>query len=168
MISKTIKKPSYFVRNRKMQPLLIVVMREIKRIKCVKTRWHKHLNIISLTCVTVTNSVYFGRFLAPERIFELTVDDDDNDDVEDKDDKNNDGKDDPANSTVAPLTSSAGPPKMSPTELNITCFAAGMNPEPSMSIWVNGMYVLYSIVNLRIYNIFLVIIFNLEAFFWSG
>lgn len=78
-------------------------------------------------------------FLAPERIFKVNVDDNDDDDDDDiAEGSGGDGNSTtslPASSTSAPLAAS----KKWPTEINITCYAAGMHPEPSMSIWVNGM-----------------------------
>lgn len=90
------------------------------------------LEILHFVCV------FF--FLAPERIFKVTVDDNDDDD----DDDIAEGSGGEVNiTTQAPSTSSSVPlqivPKTWPTEINITCYAAGMHPEPSMSIWVNGV-----------------------------
>ncbi|XP_025404839.1 uncharacterized protein LOC112679305 [Sipha flava] len=75
----------------------------------------------------------------PERIFKVIVDDNDDDDEDDI----TEGSGGELNSTTSvPTTSSGAPstgPKMWPTEINITCYAAGMHPEPSMNIWVNGV-----------------------------
>ncbi|XP_025200975.1 uncharacterized protein LOC112598661 [Melanaphis sacchari] len=75
----------------------------------------------------------------PERIFKISVDDNDDDD----DDDISEGSGGDVNfTTLAPLSSSSAAPtnpKKWPTEINITCYAAGMHPEPSMSIWVNGV-----------------------------
>lgn len=83
----------------------------------------------------------FFTSIAPERVFKVIVDDNDDDDEDDI----TEGSGGELNSTTsAPTTSSGAPPtgpKMWPTEINITCYAAGMHPEPSMSIWVNGVYV---------------------------
>lgn len=86
---------------------------------------------------------FFLFFLAPERIFKVIVDDNDDDD---EDDISEGSGGDGANATTTPVTRSSngggGVPqnasKKWPTEINVTCYAAGMNPEPSMSIWVNG------------------------------
>lgn len=82
----------------------------------------------------------FNCFLAPERIFKVTVDDNDDDDEDDI----AEGSGGEGNSTTPlPVTSTNAPPLIAsknwPTEINITCYAAGMHPEPSMSIWVNGV-----------------------------
>ncbi|XP_015377022.1 PREDICTED: uncharacterized protein LOC107171299, partial [Diuraphis noxia] len=75
----------------------------------------------------------------PERIFKISVDDNDDDD---EDDIAEGSGGDVNFTTPAEPTSSSAPstgPKKWPTEINITCYAAGMHPEPSMSIWVNGV-----------------------------
>jgi len=83
---------------------------------------------------------YFSfHILAPERIFKVTVDDNDDDD---EDDVSEGSGGDGNMTTPAPSTSSSAPqtaPKKWPTEINITCYAAGVHPEPSMSVWVNGV-----------------------------
>jgi len=78
-------------------------------------------------------------FIAPERIFKISVDDNDDDDEDDI--AEGSGGDVNFTTLTPPTSSSAAPtgPKNWPTEINITCYAAGMHPEPSMSIWVNGV-----------------------------
>ncbi|CAI6365408.1 unnamed protein product [Macrosiphum euphorbiae] len=74
----------------------------------------------------------------PERIFKISVDDNDDDDEDDI----AEGSGGDLNFTTTEPTTSSAPqtgPKKWPTEINITCYAAGMHPEPSMSIWVNGV-----------------------------
>uniref|UniRef100_A0A2S2P115 Uncharacterized protein n=1 Tax=Schizaphis graminum TaxID=13262 RepID=A0A2S2P115_SCHGA len=75
----------------------------------------------------------------PERIFKISVDDNDDDDEDDI--AEGSGGDVNFTTLAPPTSSSAAPtgPKKWPTEINITCYAAGMHPEPSMSIWVNGV-----------------------------
>ncbi|XP_050053752.1 uncharacterized protein LOC114133081 [Aphis gossypii] len=75
----------------------------------------------------------------PERIFKISVDDNDDDDEDDI--AEGSGGDVNFTTLTPPTSSSAAPtgPKNWPTEINITCYAAGMHPEPSMSIWVNGV-----------------------------
>lgn len=72
----------------------------------------------------------------------MTVDDNDDDDEDDI----SEGSGGEANATTtlapAPPAISSAPQiaqKKWPTEINITCYAAGMHPVPSMSIWVNGV-----------------------------
>ncbi|XP_026812164.1 uncharacterized protein LOC113553179 [Rhopalosiphum maidis] len=75
----------------------------------------------------------------PERIFKISVDDNDDDDEDDI--AEGSGGDVNFTTLAPPTSSSTAPtnPKKWPTEINITCYAAGMHPEPSMSIWVNGV-----------------------------
>lgn len=75
----------------------------------------------------------------PERIFKISVDDNDDDDEDDI--AEGSGGDVNFTTPAEPMSSNAPQtgPKKWPTEINITCYAAGMHPEPSMSIWVNGV-----------------------------
>lgn len=88
--------------------------------------------------------------LAPERLFKVLVsdsyEDDDNEDANDTEGSGSgSGTDSSSTTTTSPpppvptTSSSASATKDLPTKINITCYASGMHPEPTMSIWVNGV-----------------------------
>ncbi|VVC28591.1 Immunoglobulin-like fold [Cinara cedri] len=88
----------------------------------------------------------------PERVFKVLVSDVYDDDVDDDENNNEGAGSDLGNVNSSTVTTSTSPPVPTtsssnsasstnnfPTKINITCYAAGMHPEPSMGIWVNGV-----------------------------